>query len=593
MVLVGLYVQRAKPSRAPAIGWRSTSRVSVQRLPIRSAMTDFYTVLCNALDRVGTADIDQRNRVYTHVRDVMVRKLRNHRPPLAEAEIESRITTFETAIDRIEDELAELQRLENSEALVPRELQADDSDFEYPSAPQAPYPGSEWDEQPNPTGSELAHWDPDMPPPEPMWGSPAIDMAWDESSSQWHDSSGAVVGAPVGEPHAEEEVPATNGFDTSLKPESALQRFIQIGRAAIGRVEHRATSWRNGEDVPARPNRARRRPIEQEQSRSNGLTSSLFGRKSNGRSAPEFNANEARAKRRGQEKAVVKRRGKRIDRTDPIDELAGRLESEGLGPRREPILLERPDRATNQGLFLPSPERIAPLEDEEELPSPRQRRQRQGRTAGSPPQTETVAGAPRNPRRNRSWRLFLLAFAIAVIAWSAYVFIPIMFPATPTNDGPGAEEVAAVEAVVGETIVLFRGEDPTVFEAGPDNPVQYQGDATGGYVSITSSITSGGARAVIGPGLANRLAGHEVRVLLDARGAPGKPAPTVRLGYQRGVAIIEWKIIRVPAEYGVIQAVWDIPDGATNRDDYLLIEPGVPGDGNAIDIRSIGIELVD
>ena len=188
--------------------------------------------------------------------------------------------------------------------------------------------------------------------------------------------------------------------------------------------------------------------------------------------------------------------------------------------------------------------------------------------------------------------IFLLIFAVAVITWSGYVFVPILFPSGPVAEGaavPAAEAVAAV----GESIMLFQGEDPTIFEAGPDNPVQYQGDETGGHVQISSTIASGGAKAVLGPGLANRLSGHEIRVVLEARGTPGQAAPTVRLAYQRGAAIIEWRTVRVLAEFGVIGTNWQIPQGASGGDDFLLIEPGVPGDGNAIDIRSIRIEIVD
>jgi hypothetical protein len=131
-----------------------------------------------------------------------------------------------------------------------------------------------------------------------------------------------------------------------------------------------------------------------------------------------------------------------------------------------------------------------------------------------------------------------------------------------------------------------------VFEAAPDNPVQYEGDAETGLARITSSISSGGARAIVGPGVVEAIAGHSVRIVLEARGTPGQAAATVSLGYQHGTTQLQTRAANLPTEFGAVAATWAIPAGATGND-YLIIDPGVPGDGTAIDIRSIRIEIVN
>jgi len=49
----------------------------------------------------------------------------------------------------------------------------------------------------------------------------------------------------------------------------------------------------------------------------------------------------------------------------------------------------------------------------------------------------------------------------------------------------------------------------------------------------------------------------------------------------------------VISEFAVITATWTVPARGAPGADYLLIEPGVAGDGTAIDIRLIRFELLD
>ncbi len=640
-------------------------------------MTDFYTVLRNALDRVGAADSGQRERVYDHVREVMVRKLRNHRPPVAETEIANRISTFDAAIDRIEGELLEEQ--EARQSLRRRERrdarryepapQYEDAYYDEPEpAPAEPV----WeDEEPEP--EPLADWEGDSAAPGPIWGAPAIDMAWDEGSAQWHDArpQRAI------DPDLDEMPPETGPFeDLDAEGRRRSRGFARFSRrrhtTANGAAEPQLATpppaevedddeVENAEPAPTR----RRRGILR------GLRSSRQRRRGDALDdLPVSDPDEAAAPRRG--RAARRRDTEPSARNpaprggDPIAELANRLDARGAATdRSEPLLLAPPSGRAEPRLYLPSPDQVEPSD---EVPARRQRRgrrselddlavedeaprrQRRGRrneaddlaVEDEPPRRrmrgrrqpsiDDIAGddeasesrGRRTKKRSRGrrrdgdeaaakpkvrhsglWLALIMVFALAVFAWAGYVAVQLLsgndaegadgvVAATDTNT-PAAAATPATPLTVGETITLFEGGDPTVFEAGADNPVRYQGDTAGGIVQITSSSTSGGARAVIGPGVANLLAGHQVRFLIEARGTPGQPAQAVRIAYKRGLTTLEWRPLRVLDDFAVLTPGWTIPTGSTGTDgtDYLLIEPGVPGDGTAVDIRSIRIEILE
>ena len=613
-------------------------------------MTDFYTVLRSALDRVGAADSDQRDRVYDHVREVMVRKLRNHRPPVGEAEIASRINTFDAAIDRIEAEILEEEQAEelalqarrraDLHAARPREAPAAYDEYAE-DEPYRRYADPDVDEPVDARGT-LAPLEAEPQTPEPMWGAPAIDMAWDENSEQWRDARHPPA------PFAEDYEPGRNG---EREPRRIRQGRVTRDRAdGQGRWRRRApvpepepvSEPTFGDDVADDPigvvdEEPELRIARQTSGRPpprRGLVRRLWTRNDDGLSGPDGRRGTRKNRRRDAEledeppgrarKAKAKSKGRRggaeVDEDDPIAELARQLETQRGGyERAEPLLLEGPARS-ERDLYLPSPERFAPepAEDEEE-PAPhrgrKQRKERKERKREDRPRRRSRVAARETrledePRRrgSRIWLIIIFVFAVGVIGWAGYVFLPLLFPSEPgetsetTAGAPeGAAPVAAAAqpvtptpaAPAGDGIVLFNGADPTVFEAGADNPVNYQGNADGGFVRITSSIDSGGARAVIGPGVAERLAGHEVRVVIEARGSPDQAAGAVRLAYQQDLLILDWRVSRLIGDYAFISASWTIPDRATDGPDYLLIEPGVAGDGTAIDIRSIRFEIVN
>jgi hypothetical protein len=110
-------------------------------------------------------------------------------------------------------------------------------------------------------------------------------------------------------------------------------------------------------------------------------------------------------------------------------------------------------------------------------------------------------------------------------------------------------------------------------------------------VRIASS-TAGGARATIARNVAQQLGGHTIRIAIDARGTPGRESITARLGYQRGDGLLEWQTINLGAAFYIWTVDWAIPAG-TSTGDFVIIEPGIPGDGTALDIRGLTIQVLE
>jgi hypothetical protein len=139
---------------------------------------------------------------------------------------------------------------------------------------------------------------------------------------------------------------------------------------------------------------------------------------------------------------------------------------------------------------------------------------------------------------------------------------------------------------------VFDGRDPQVFVGTPDNPIRFDKDADGAFTRVSSSADAAGARAVIGPGLASRLAGQTIRITMTARSSKEGGADKLRFAYQSGVAISHWQTATVSSAYGVIGLIWRVPAQRTASSDALIIEPGIPGDGTGVDIKSIRIDLI-
>jgi hypothetical protein len=68
----------------------------------------------------------------------------------------------------------------------------------------------------------------------------------------------------------------------------------------------------------------------------------------------------------------------------------------------------------------------------------------------------------------------------------------------------------------------------------------------------------------------------------------------MRFAYQSGVAISHWQTANLSSEFTPLGLVWRVPVLRTSPSgDYLIVEPGIPGSGTGVEIRSVKIDLVD
>jgi len=144
-----------------------------------------------------------------------------------------------------------------------------------------------------------------------------------------------------------------------------------------------------------------------------------------------------------------------------------------------------------------------------------------------------------------------------------------------------------------ESLVLFDGHDPSAFRSTPDNPVRFEGGSSDGFVEISSSTGANGARLIVGPGIYQRIAGRNIRIVVVARGARDNPAATMRLAYQNGNQLSGWTDLDLSGDFQSLPMRWTVPEDRTGPDgDAILIEPGIPGDQTAADIRSVTIDVL-
>jgi hypothetical protein len=168
-------------------------------------------------------------------------------------------------------------------------------------------------------------------------------------------------------------------------------------------------------------------------------------------------------------------------------------------------------------------------------------------------------------------------------------------PVAPAPANPVTAPTAAVSnsALALETLVLFDGRDPTVFQSAPDNPIHFDGDTDGGFVRIASATVSTGARIVVGRGVYERIAGRSIRIVVVARGSKDAPAHAMRFSYQNGRSVSPWFDVDLGTPYAALSGVWQVPKNRGGpASDALILEPGIPGDGTAVDIRSVRLEVL-
>ena len=159
------------------------------------------------------------------------------------------------------------------------------------------------------------------------------------------------------------------------------------------------------------------------------------------------------------------------------------------------------------------------------------------------------------------------------------------------SDAATAARIPTDKVTVAQTVPVFDGRDPTVFATTPDNPVGF--DSGGGFARVSSSTSAPGVKVTIGPGLAARLAGQNVRVVIVARSSLESGAAGMRFAYQSGLAISHWQTANLAPDYAAVGMEWRVPAMQTSpTGDFLLIEPGIPGDGTGVDIKSITIDVL-
>lgn len=67
----------------------------------------------------------------------------------------------------------------------------------------------------------------------------------------------------------------------------------------------------------------------------------------------------------------------------------------------------------------------------------------------------------------------------------------------------------------------------------------------------------------------------------------------MRFALQSGLAVSHWQSADLSPNYATYGMIWRVPAARTTAGDYLLIEPGIPGDGTSVDIRAIRIDIVN
>lgn len=159
------------------------------------------------------------------------------------------------------------------------------------------------------------------------------------------------------------------------------------------------------------------------------------------------------------------------------------------------------------------------------------------------------------------------------------------------SDAATAARIANDTVHVSQTFTIFDGTDPTVFVTTPDNPISF--DSANGFARVSSSTSAPGVKVNIGPGIASRLAGKNVRIVILARSSAESGAAGMRFAYQSGLAISHWQTANLGSDFAPVGIEWRVPSMRTSPNgDYLLIEPGIPGDGTGVDVKAIRIDVL-
>lgn len=579
-------------------------------------MTDFYSVLKTSIIRRNLRSPAARHEVYEQAREAMIRRLWSLEPPLSDEEIDARIGLFDDAVEKIEVDLetsfATAENVGRQRAPVRNPRRPPPAQqIRPPPAYEAPDEEVAYD----PVAARQA-----MPPRRQMRQPPAAygegrdGMAEDgrRRRARREPSRGSRNGAYD-----------DRGVGTRLREPPDDDWHVAEGYVAESQPQFYAAQ-------PAYRPAARR----------------FQDQRGDARDEPAYGAFEEDIDReafdrgaRNQLPAVVEisapngADGEFTYRADRYGQTDFREEAYRQPRYEEAAYYESDDRDVDDPYYaepaprggaydarrIPDPANDV-YEDDFVPPAPRNRRneRRQGKRARGKRENR--------PRQTRSRSVPILAIAIGTLAviligFNAYVFLPILLGSDPVRSTsattspkiedrlPALESSGAASARIvsgsataveipernldiAETLVIFNGTDPTVFEGTSNNPIQFDSDTEGGFARISSAASAAGARAVIGPGLAERLAGRTVRVTLLARSSNENGAANMRFAYQSGLAVSHWQTADLSSNYGTYGMIWRVPAADTGARDYLLIEPGIPGDGTSTDIRMIKIDVL-
>lgn len=498
-------------------------------------MTDFYKLLKQSIIERDVRDARDREAIYAQAREAIVRQLWAYKPPLAADEIDGRVGAYDQAVERIERDLRKAFAGRGGATGV---REARPPAREPPSRRRAEPP-------PPPPPPSTVHEDEEDAFRSPRARGRRNPFDEDDEDASVDEEAIELPAPPIAEwRHDDEDEPdAEYAYDDPEDPPPAIPR----AREPLP-VPRRAASYEVADD--RRDDDGDRRHDEETGWR--GYDDAVYG----------------------------------DDDLDQEDD-------------RRPLPL--PARRSQQRR---SPGYDARLTDEDDGAMPVHPRR----------------PAARKARRLRWWTALaerhavqmlagaIAALLIALVLFGGYLLFfargtgeaAATAPPAVTNgaevrreisDAATAARIAAEDFAVAQSYVLFDGTDPTVFASTPDNPLRFASEA--GFVRVSSTASAPGVRAIIGPGLAERLAGQRVRIAILARATPEFGAMSMRFAYQSGLAVSHWQTANMSTDYQAVAMIWRLPAMRTDPNaDYLLIEPGIPGDGTGIDIRAIRIDVL-
>lgn len=536
-------------------------------------MSDFYSVLKQTIIDRGLRSESDREAAYAQARTAMIRRLWSFDPPLAEDEIDGRIGQFDLAVERIESDVIEVF------ARSPEPVGAAEADIRDASPPPALpiYDGYDQDTDYTPafggTQLEPAIGEVDEPQPdEPVAEEPEPDEAEPGSFADLLASldvrSLAVEQALNADPDDEDD---TDDEPPPPPPRSKRPRVAAARPqlpAPVPPPRAVAIEADDEDDYDDDPGTADEdAPIDAEVSYD--VPVSYY----------EPARDPARYVPIGEDTPQLSP----VPAYDPPDYDSADYDPPDYDPpadvrRRPPVPVK--DRPVPRTGPKRSPGR--------RVRGPRPPERRPAKRQSAAPQMQSSGGG----------KVALLlgavgALAIALIVVTAYILWPSPAdgPVTAVVQPPaGGPAPAAPPGSAAQRFTVFDGTDPTVFNADPSNPIRFNGSVA----RISTTAASAGARALIGPGLAIRLAGHTIRVTIMARAAEENGAVSLRFAYQSGLAVSHWQSSGLTNAFAPIELVWRVPTLRTDpTGNAILIEPGIPGDGTGVEISAIAIDLLD